>query len=213
MIDKQLILGKDHDSTVEDLISEINWEDSYYLDIGANWGLFSLIAAKKGAKVIAFEPVTRELRLLYTHIEKNDLLKEINVFPIGLTNEKKEEAIFLGPERNSGTNSLVESFGNQSEERIFNRLDNLLPESIAQKTKLIKIDVEGYEFFVLDGMRKIMPFFTKARFIVEITPGFLLKANTSQKDIYDFFKEFGYIPEHGIREAIQYDEIFSKNIK
>ena len=72
-------------------------------------------------------------------------------------------------------------------------MDNLLPESIAQKTKLIKIDVEGYEFFVLDGMRKIMPFFTKARFIVEITPGFLLKANTSQKDIYDFFEEFGIL--------------------
>ena len=50
MIDKQLILGKDHDSTVEDLISKINWENSYYLDIGANWGLFSLIAAKREPK-------------------------------------------------------------------------------------------------------------------------------------------------------------------
>jgi FkbM family methyltransferase len=210
MIDKQMIMGKSQDQFIENLIASISWNNSIFIDIGANWGLFSLIAARKGAEVIAFEPVTRELQLLYRHIEINRLSDHIRVFPIGLSDTMSEMDIYLGPDRNTGTNSFQDNNSGLMEKCILNRLDNILPQTLAERIKLVKLDVEGFEMHVLNGMRKLMPLMVETKFVVEITPDFLRRVNAVPEDIYEFFSEYGYTEAIGIRNASQYDEVFTK---
>jgi FkbM family methyltransferase len=210
MIDKQLIRGKSQDNTIENLIYTVNWNNSIFVDIGANWGLYSLIAAKQGAGVIAFEPVTRELELMNRHIELNHFSNLITVYPIGLSDDLSEKEIFLGPDRNTGTNTLLDQADSLSEVCILNRLDNVLPASIAERIRLVKIDVEGYEMNVLKGMSKLMPFMSESKFVVEITPDFLRKAQSGPEEIYGFFSEYGFNSTYGLRDESQYDEIFVK---
>ena len=49
-------------------------------DIGANIGLYSVYAAKRGLEVVSFEPSVFNLELLARNINLNHLEKEITIF-------------------------------------------------------------------------------------------------------------------------------------
>src|SRR6266542_5214677 len=70
-IDAGIIRGNDHDPIVTEYIDKlILSKNDVFIDIGANFGLFSLIAGKKGT-VYAFEPSMRELKRFYKNILVN----------------------------------------------------------------------------------------------------------------------------------------------
>src|SRR5271169_5306024 len=56
------------------------------LDIGANVGLYSCLAASYGKPTIAFEPSSRNLTFLYRNLWDNRF-REVEVFPLGLARQ------------------------------------------------------------------------------------------------------------------------------
>src|SRR5204862_1402974 len=72
----------------------IEWIDSFkpdsvFWDIGANVGVFSLYAARRGdIRVAAFEPAAVNYYLLAANAEANQLDERIDAFPIGLGDRK-----------------------------------------------------------------------------------------------------------------------------
>ncbi|NDD18059.1 MAG: FkbM family methyltransferase [Acidimicrobiia bacterium] len=67
----------------------LRWIDSFedgdtLWDIGANVGLYSIYAAKRGCRVTAFEPSVFNLEFLVRNIELNELSNLINVAPIAI---------------------------------------------------------------------------------------------------------------------------------
>ena len=50
------------------------------MDIGANIGIYSLYAAKRGHKVVAFEPESQNFALLQRNISLNNLDNYISLF-------------------------------------------------------------------------------------------------------------------------------------
>jgi FkbM family methyltransferase len=210
-IDRKIISGKGHDPIVAEIIYDKLSQGGTFIDIGANVGYFSIMAAKmQNVKVFAFEPSPRELSRLYRNILINKC-SNITVFPYGLSEENKILPLYISGDSNPGLNSTIQIRPNsESIECHFVALDSLLAESTLSNVRVCKIDVEGFEMSVLKGMAKSMQFMDKATFVIEVSAKFLPKLGYKQNDIYEFFESYGYQGKFGMLNLSQYDEIFYK---
>lgn len=205
-IDIRLIFKEGHDLFVEELIESKLAAGGVFLDIGANFGLFSVMAAKKaGVKVFAFEPSMKELRRIAKNIELNEL-KNIWVVPYGLSDRNSTEKLFIAPYRNSGMNSSVRDFGEGVVEMPTIRMDGILNQDLIEEIRLVKVDVEGAELQVLQGFGDSLGKMTNISICVEITPD-----RADIRELYALMETYGYQVTTGLKLNIgQYDEVFFK---
>ena len=213
-IDFHLIAYKTHDDEVKNWLDKYLTEGDVFLDIGANIGYFSLYAAKiRNANVIAFEPSKRELHRFYKNIATNKL-NNITVYPFALGNETTKLTLNLADFQNPGKNSIVHSESNkQTSQEIINiaTLGDLVSPIHIGKIKLVKIDVEGYEYHVLQGLESVMEHLQDVVFIIEITTISEYDPDMEQTHaIYNFFKKFNFKAEIGVKLNTQYNELFIK---
>jgi FkbM family methyltransferase len=211
-IDKRLIGGQDFDKEVSDLIGQTLQRGGFFLDVGANIGYFSLLAARMpNVQVISFEPSPRELRRLYHNIYLNKFTN-ITVFPYGLSDTHSTADFYLFSMLNPGGNSLV--IHDEYSMKVTCQLvpfDMIMPAVFLDAVKLCKIDVEGFELFVLRGMSRSIKFMRNAVFIVEIIPAYMKKAGYEPGEVYDFFAQHGYQPQYGISALREWNEIFTRD--
>ena len=208
-IDSWLINGTVFNDLLMERIREKLQPEDVYLDIGANIGFFAIHAAKAtGCYTLCFEPSPRELARLHRNISLNGAINVI-VFPFGLAREEKEVGLKLWDMSNPGYNHVVLAGENGTlTTRVF-RLEQAITADLAKRVKLVKIDVEGYEMEVLEGMKSLMGFFSNTEFVVEIFPEMLRKAGTHPASIYEFFERHGYEYRHG-NHGEHWDELFTK---
>jgi FkbM family methyltransferase len=124
-------------------------EAELVVDVGANAGFFTAVAAQAGKRVIAVEPHPLNLEALYRCLLENGF--EVEVFPLALSARPEIVRLFGGGQGAS----LVEGWGNiVSTYTTYvpaNTLDNLLGGRARGARLLIKLDVEGAEHAVLAG--------------------------------------------------------------
>lgn len=141
-----------------------------FVDIGANHGYFSLLAASlvgAGGQVVAFEPNPRVFQQLQTHVRLNGFTDRVRLETCALADQPEEGArLYVSQvETNSGLSSLTPNehtlaLGGLSEEATVpvtvNTFDRWLAASGLLTTRAVidvmKIDVEGAEARVLAGM-------------------------------------------------------------
>jgi FkbM family methyltransferase len=117
-----------------------------FVDVGANVGYFSILASELGAKVIAFEPSRENRELLEQNIKDNNC--DVKVYSQALSD--KTESGFLYTNKTPGQCSLIGSGDGEKVE--CTRFDDLkLP-----VPDMIKIDTEGSERQVLEGMQSVL---------------------------------------------------------
>jgi FkbM family methyltransferase len=130
--------------------------DTVY-DIGANIGYVSLSLAKRAGpngRVIAFEPVPRNVDLLRKNVEVNGL-KNIKLFDCAASNRGGETVIRIAD--SPATASMVWHQNIPSAIEIVIKtvaIDDLVEGSDLGQPRFVKIDVEGAEGLVLQGMRR-----------------------------------------------------------
>ena len=132
------------------------------LDIGANQGLYTLLASQRvgsRGRVFAFEPSPRERRALRLNVLVN-LCRNVTIESAALGNEEGYSELYLvdGPE--TGCNSLrppVLMEGSSRPVRVpITRLDRWLCEHKIERVDFIKLDVEGAELSVLRGATDLL---------------------------------------------------------
>ncbi len=138
-----------------------------FIDVGANVGVFSLMAVHHFSHVLSFEPMPETCSLLLKNRDlsfsgdKSTLKDKMKVFPIAISNENRDDHIFSNP-LNLGGSKLGEfsdgykkdfpQFSNwKSHEVICRPLDEMVVENDIDAISLIKIDVEGFEVDVIKG--------------------------------------------------------------
>jgi FkbM family methyltransferase len=162
-----------------------------FVDIGANIGVYSLIASKllsnKG-KVISFEASKKNYLRLQEHIQLNHAIN-INAHHLAIADNEKEITLFYDEqEANIG---MISAYGNEDEagEKIKAvALDNFLKN---EKIDFIKIDIEGGEYDALKGMRNILQT-QSPTILLEIEEEIIAKTNYTSEDLIQFLKELGY---------------------
>jgi len=135
------------------LSNKINSE--ILVDIGANIGFYSILFSDQFDQIYSFEPNKRNFKVLKKNIDNNKL-KNIQIFNFGL-GENKE--ILIGNSNSKGELFQTSGFSinkdnNKGEKVSVQKGDEVL--HFKNKTITIKIDVEGFEFFVLKGLKSTL---------------------------------------------------------
>ena len=142
----------------KELIQLIRLGGGAYLDIGANVGMFTLIASQTFDKVLSFEPNPDTFRMLESNINLNKI-GNITAYNIGLSDQNSIMKLYHNPLNNGGASlnkfsSKINKEGdgftwNETEAEV-KTLDSIIVEDI-KSVDLIKIDVEGHELPALKG--------------------------------------------------------------
>lgn len=185
---RRLFLNKIYESRETEYMSGHLSEGDVFVDIGANVGYFSLIAAKhvgKKGRVFAFEPAPSNFDKLLYNVKLNNF-DNIDCYPFAVYDKESSMPLFLNS-LNEGGNSLVEFDGNAGQIQIEAvTLDNFIARHYPSLViKLIKIDVEGAELNVVRGMRNILKAKSAPEIICEVL-------SNSYREISFYLSEYGY---------------------
>jgi FkbM family methyltransferase len=149
--------GRYEEENIDVLFSFLK-EDTVFLDIGANIGFFSLKIGKRlgpRGRVYAFEPHPWIYELLQRNVHVNGLGNAITCFNLALS-DKNTIATLQYPFGHLGGGHLAPgtSSGHTAVDAELRRLDDLVGADF--RCDLVKIDVEGHEIGVLNGMQNIV---------------------------------------------------------
>ena len=176
------------------LISSLLPINGNFIDIGANIGSIVIPICKQRIDInaMAVEASPWIFNYLRSNVEINKItnLKIINNVLLNKDNEILE---FFAPKDKFGKGSLISVFTAESEKIISKTLDSLVREFSISPIDVIKVDVEGYEYFVFKGAEKILKS-NKAPYIIfefvdwaeQIAPG------TNVGDAQDLLLTLGY---------------------
>jgi len=155
------------------VIAELLNPGDTFIDVGANSGFFTLLASRcvgANGRVLAFEPVPSMRSRLQANLSLNGATN-IDIHDIALSNSAGEHLFHEGPPGHKGLSSL-RALDNEATTFSVKTmpLDDLLADEFA--VNLIKIDVEGAEQLVVDGMRRLL-MRQKPLIVIEVTDNYL----------------------------------------
>jgi len=166
-----------------------------FWDIGANMGQYSLIAAKKGLLVHAFEPESQNFALLCRNIGINDCGSRVTAWPLALSDKPGFDYFYSQSLQAGGScSSYAEPINFHLQEKeyaIRQGCSAITGNKFADKFGFpthIKIDVDGLEHKVLAGMGGVIP--DVASVLVEINT-----ALPSHMQIYELMADYGLKPD------------------
>lgn len=167
-------------------------EANIILDIGANIGSTSLFYASLNSKarILAFEPYPDTVKKLVDNIQRNEF-KNIRVYGIGLGEKSSKQIIAEYDEHNSGMNRIVVTTSAPHALVQIDTLDSRMKELNIDKIDFIKIDVEGYEYFVLEGGKQIITQ-SKPTMLIEVDDNYLRANGKSAKELILLLQSMGY---------------------
>lgn len=161
------------------------------IDVGANLGSYSLIAASKvgKGKVFAFEPSNIAYKRLLENITINNMDDKIKTLRVAVS-DKKGYLDFSDLSRPEVSHvSYIQSQGSTRIKSI--TLDGFIKRQKINKIRLIKIDVEGYEAKVLEGASEILKRGIVDYLLIEINKDSLLFKLDPTKT-FNLIKSYGY---------------------
>jgi FkbM family methyltransferase len=121
--------------------------DDLFVDVGANVGLYTLLAIESGCDVIALEPAAEMADALRENLRLNGIaLNAVSLLQVAAHNERATVHL-VGPDANR------RSVRTGSGEVPADRLDTLVA---GRAVRGLKIDVEGNERLVLEGATSLL---------------------------------------------------------
>ncbi|MEE4242462.1 MAG: FkbM family methyltransferase [Desulfopila sp.] len=126
-----------------------------FLDIGANIGYFSLLAASKvgpEGKVISFEPDQFNCSLIHMSARENGF-NNIDIYPFAAA-EKKKNLIYDSIDGNGTVSNYDLNISDLAGRTVVCAVtvDDMLKDE--ERIDIMKIDIEGAEFIALQGAKK-----------------------------------------------------------
>ena len=196
--DFRAMLTESYDINLSNILRESLCPGDIAIDVGANVGYISAIAASlvgPSGEVHGFEPLREchdRLRVLQTLNPKYKLV--FNNVALGA--QQGSLPISYDPQGGSRNATLVPGYSSPMTLEVpVVRLDDYISIHISQpeRIKIIKIDVEGFEFPVLLGAEK---FFMETRcrpqIVCELKPYEIRKCGFTLEDLERYMKKFGY---------------------
>ena len=165
------------------------------IDVGANIGIWTIAAAKKTGQqgqVHAFEPLEANFGRLLHNI---DLNAATNVVPqkLALSDRAGPRRFFPSPNMNSGVGRLVTDdwTGLHSTVEAVT-LDDYCDQHGITSVNVLKIDVEGAEYFVLKGATRLLRSSDPPIIVFEMNREMAADLGSSPDKIETFLAALGY---------------------
>jgi len=131
-----------------------------FIDAGSNIGFFTCLMSKlagPSGNVLAIEPEPQNFTLLEQNVKLNGL-KNVSLYRCALGATEGSAMLGLYKASNRGRHSIVDTNAKEQIKVSVRPLDDIVKNSGGdiKSWSLLKIDVEGYEGFVLDGAKETL---------------------------------------------------------
>ncbi len=150
----------------------IEWIESFsagatLFDIGANIGLYSLLAAKKGLAVVAFEPESQNFAVMNANVFLNSQAHRVTALNLALSDRNALDYLYM-PVFSVGTAfnqfgvapaaaAAADRFRNSFRQAVFSYTLDAFTEQFSKSVPThIKIDVDGIEDKILAGASRTL---------------------------------------------------------
>lgn len=181
------VLAHYSNSPLGHLIRSRAWSGDTFVDIGANLGMYSLLARAAGADVYMVEPEPAHFAFLQRN---GEILGK--TLPIALSDERGQLPLYYSA-NNSGATSLVQSDG------YFPSRDTVVISTFSEQNfgdptriSLVKIDVEGNVARTVRGMRDFLDAGHRPDIWCEVRGGTASRSRNSCFDVIESLQQFGY---------------------
>lgn len=141
---------------LETVVDELQTDDVFY-DVGANLGLYTCVAASALSEgtVVAFEPSPVNVPFLERNVERNegDVIVETKALA-----DERGVVPFEQPDERAGSQvgALAPDTDDADREVDAVPADDLAADGDVPEPNVVKIDVEGAEPLVVDGMERLL---------------------------------------------------------
>lgn len=182
--------GKSWESHFSPVIEQFISPGDTILDCGANFGYNAVLMGKKlnnNGLLVAFEPQ----RIIHQQLNGNLILNNIFnsiTYQVALGDGTQKSTTMRPVDYESSWVNIGDtSIGEGGEEVDIYKLDDFdFPQ-----VSFIKIDVQGYELFILEGAKNLLTT-QKPTLFIEIEPHQLIKFGITENQLIDYIKSFGY---------------------
>ncbi len=214
----RMIYFWEFEAEIRKFLKSILCPGDIFLDVGANVGLFSLIAARcvgTTGQVHAFEPVKKTFQRLTDNVDVNRLVN-VTCHRLALSDTDGEAVMTIATDGYDAWNSLGKPYMGHAlsnETTPTQTLDHFVEQqALFDKIKVIKVDVEGWEAYVLAGGVKTLSSVNAPLIIIEFTEEAAALANSSCTAVYNTLKQLGYelfqLNERGDLQRLQFLSTF-----
>jgi len=190
----QLIVYRQWEPDITNLMREYVHTNTVFVDVGANIGYFtclvaSIIRNEGCGKVIAIEPNPECLALLDRNVSINWSMCEIEVHRSAAANFKGTSRLAVPVNRAANAHLDLGKIASSEplHEVLVAPLDELVGEEVI--VDLLKIDVEGHEWAVLQGARNLLERSPSIKIIMEWSASQMSAAGFSTKEMLNAFDE------------------------
>jgi FkbM family methyltransferase len=171
------------------------------LDIGANIGYTACLfanAASPSARVYAFEPDQESYNTLVEEIQRRHLQAVIEPLPVAVGSEVGSVEFWHNEEHSADHRVVTPKFKESGVpcDRVAHVAATTVDEFVRlrglRRIAFVKIDVQGYELAVCQGMRLTLEYFPEAPVSIEYCPDSLCDLGQEPSELLRFFRSRNY---------------------
>jgi len=191
-VDEYIFIHRNWEPQVGRVLREQLQAGGVFVDVGANIGYFSLLAAAlvgETGRVVSFEPLERLVSQIERSADQNSY-SWLKVLPKALGNTLGVMELALAAKNIGGSSLVTPERDGQKVQVEVSTLDSELRDM--GKIDLMKIDVEGFEYEMLLGAQQVLQRYLPA-IVLEFSPHFYnQRSKTMGKDIIELLQAYGY---------------------
>jgi FkbM family methyltransferase len=179
-----------------------------FVDLGANEGFFSVVAARQvgpGGRVFAIEPQARLGSVVRRNLELN-AVTNTTLVAVAVSDAESVADFNLAPDTNSGSSGLSRAtrYANPTQPVRTTTLAGFLAEQGLSVVDVMKIDIEGFEYEAVLGSPEVFRTHRVRRLLIEIHGSLLAARGRRPESIAELLLSHGYE-----RRALAGYEIFT----
>jgi FkbM family methyltransferase len=208
-----------HEMKTTELFIKLVGLGSTVIDVGANIGYFTLLAAKlvgNNGIVISFEPEPTSFSLLTKSVGMNNF-DNVTLAQKCISNIDGQQLLHLSPNHNKGLHSIARDLGGSSILVPSARLDTIANTFGIGSIDLLKIDVEGAEPEVLEGAERLLSETRVRNIIMEwehpetwVQHNDILERIFAGFDVYEFVRSLPFLPARKLASGST--SLFAKSV-
>lgn len=182
------------------LLQQILQPGMTFVDVGANWGYFTLCAAHlvgRTGRVLSIEVDPRACRTLKASVARNNL-HSVTVLEMAASDGPGVLRLheYEGRANESGNFGLIDAAAGGSPRREYevtaSPIDDVLDRAGIEHVDLLKMDIEGAEGRALAGLQRALADRRIKFLILEMHPEYLRNQGTSAEQIVADLRAYGY---------------------
>ena len=201
-ISKGLLLFRTREKAELGVVKKILKPGMRFLDIGANIGFYTILAAKivgKNGKVYAYEPYPTSYNVLIDNIKLTGISNIVDAHNMAVADESIIKKLYLG--KGSNVHSFSDHAGTNQYVEVPTIDINKLLVNIGEPVHLMRMDLEGYERQLFLRLDKTLANYLPKRIFFEIHPIGDIDPDPSFERPIQNMLELGYYPEIVISSA------------